>query len=279
MPFEIRPMTPDDVPAAAAAVLRGDWGERSAWFDFATTHPSCDALLATDGPEVVGTGVGTRHGTVGWIGTIYVVPERRGEGIGYELSRTIADRLEASGCRTLVLTATPEGRRVYERLSFAVTDSYVILEHAGSVGDAAGSADPGIRPFTPDDLDEALVLDRTATGEDRSTVLASMVRVPGGMVVRDGAGPLRGFLLRAPWPGGATIAPAIADAQRLARARIRTHAGGRLITGLLGSNAAGLETFEADGWTEIHRVVRMERGERLDWRPDWIWGQLNFALG
>jgi hypothetical protein len=37
--------------------------------------------------------------------------------------------------------------------------------------------------------------------------------------------------------------------------------------------------FTAEGWTEIRRIVRMQRGTPLDWHPDWIWGQLNFALG
>jgi GNAT superfamily N-acetyltransferase len=280
MPIAIRPMTPDDVPAAADALRRGDWGERTSWFTFATSHPGCDAIVAVDSDGLIGTGVGTRNGAVGWVGTIYVVPERRGEGIGHELSRVVADRLEAAGCRTLVLAATPDGRRVYERLGFEVTDAYVVMEHAGSSARAEGGApDPGVRPFAHGDRDEALALDRAATGEDRSAVLTAMIGVPGGLAVRDGDDPLRGFLLRAPWPGGATIAPEVEDARRLARARLRAHAGGRLITGLLASNGIGLERFAADGWTEIHRVVRMERGEALDWRSDWIWGQLNFALG
>ena len=278
MPVSIRPMTPPDVSPAAAAMLRGDWGERSAWFTFATAHPSCDPFVAVDGDEIVGTGVGTRHGTVGWVGTIYVVPERRGRGLGYELSRVVADGLVAAGCRTLVLAATPAGRPIYERLGFAVTELYVLLEHAGS-GAGGEPPDPAVRPFTRADLADALALDRLATGEDRSAVLAAMVDIPGGLAVRDGGGALRGFLLRAPWPGGATIAPDVADALRIARARLRAHGEGRVVTGLLASNTTGLAAFAADGWTEIRRVARMERGEPLDWHPGWIWGQLNFALG
>jgi hypothetical protein len=33
------------------------------------------------------------------------------------------------------------------------------------------------------------------------------------------------------------------------------------------------------GWQEEVANVRMVRGEPLDWRPDWIYGQLNGALG
>lgn len=285
MPVTIRLMTTADVAPAAAAVLRGDWGERSAWFAFAAEHPSCDALVAVEGDEIVGTGVGTRHGRVGWVGTIYVVPERRGEGLGHEMSRFVVDGLEAAGCRTLVLTATPAGRPIYERLGFAASDTYVVLEHPGVAGDTEvppgtpAPSETGVRPFTRADLPDALALDRAATGEDRSAVLAAMVDVPGGLAVRADDGPLRAFLLRGAWPGGATIAPDPADALGIARARLAAHPGGRVVTGLLASNTGGLERFAAEGWTEIRRIVRMQRGDPLDWRPDWIYGQLNFALG
>jgi GNAT superfamily N-acetyltransferase len=144
-------MTSADVAPASAAVLRGDWGERGAWYAFAVEHHSCDAIVAVDGHEIVGTGVGTRHGAVGWVGTIYVVPERRGEGLGRELSRVVADGLEAAGCRTLVLTATPAGRPIYERIGFAVTDAYVVFEHTGGADDAV-APDAGIGRLSTADL-------------------------------------------------------------------------------------------------------------------------------
>jgi GNAT superfamily N-acetyltransferase len=280
MSIRIRVMTPADLEAATAAVLRGDWGARASWFRFATEHPACSPFVAVDGDEIIGTGVGTDYGASGWVGTIYVVPERRGQGVGLELSRVVADVLTDAGCRTLVLAATEAGRGVYERLGFAVTDEYVILEHEGPPpGSPAPPADPLVRSFSPADLDEAARLDRAATGEDRSAVLASLADASGGLAVRDGDGPLRGFLLRGPWRGGATIAADADDALRIARARVAAHAGSRVLTGLLGSNAAGLARFEAEGWIGIRRVVRMERGKPLDWRPAWIWGQLDFGLG
>lgn len=281
MSVRIRAMTPEDVEAATAALQRGDWGARASWFRFATEHPACSPVVAVDGDEIVGTGVGTHYGASGWVGTIYVVPERRGRGIGLELSQVVAAALTDAGCRTLVLAATDAGRGVYERLGFVVTDAYAILEHEGGPATPSSAAlvDPFVRPFTRTDLAEATDLDRAATGEDRSAVLASLGDVPGGLAVRDGDGPLRGFLLRGPWRGAATVAPAADDALRIARARVAAHPGSRVLTGLLASNTTGLARFEAEGWTAIRRVVRMERGRPLDWRPGWIWGQLDFGLG
>jgi hypothetical protein len=37
--------------------------------------------------------------------------------------------------------------------------------------------------------------------------------------------------------------------------------------------------LESAGWSHHATHPRLVRGEPLDWRPDSIWGQLNFALG
>lgn len=49
--------------------------------------------------------------------------------------------------------------------------------------------------------------------------------------------------------------------------------------GLLEANAAGRARLAAEGWVEEGGGTRMIRGEALDWRPDWIWGQFGGALG
>src|SRR5919112_1228095 len=62
MPMTIRPMTPDDVTAAAEIVLRGDWGDRRAFFEWAARHPEAHPFVAEREGGVVGTAVGTANG-------------------------------------------------------------------------------------------------------------------------------------------------------------------------------------------------------------------------
>jgi len=116
----VRPMLRDDVVAAADAVRRGDWGDREAFFRFAAAHSNCRPILAERDGEIVGTGVATVSGRVGWVGTIWVAPALRGRGLGRAITEAVIDELEGSGCRTLVLVATDAGRRVYERLGFEI---------------------------------------------------------------------------------------------------------------------------------------------------------------
>lgn len=89
-----------------------------------------------------------------------------------------------------------------------------------------------------------------------------------------------GFVVRAPWGGGATIAPDLADALAILTARRHAYPADRRVRcGILSSNERGAAALEADGWSEAWRAPRLVRGEPLDWHPEHVWGQFNHALG
>ena len=281
---DLRPMTEADVGPAAALLERGDWGPveaRSAFFTFAVRQPNCDSLVADLDGELVGTGVGTANGSAGWVGTIFVDAAHRGGGLGRALTEAVIDRLESRGCSTLVLVATTLGRPIYDRLGFDVQSWYVIHEAPGIDGGDDRTAGR-IRPVTTSDLDAMAALDLTATGEDRSDMLAALVGTSddAGWTLRAPDGDLDGFVLRPPWGGGATIARTFDAATSILRHR-RERAGPdrRVRAGVLAENVAGIDWLKASGWSEAWRAVRMARGAPLDLRPEMIWGQFNFALG
>jgi GNAT superfamily N-acetyltransferase len=275
----IRPMTAVDTGAAAELLRRGDWGERLVFFDWAVGQPTLAPFVAQRDGEIVGTGVGSAHGSVGWVGTIFVAPARRGSGLGRAVTRAVIDELEARGCRTLVLIATSMGRPVYEREGFDVLDEQVRFSIDGLPADT-NPPDPLVRPFAPADFEAIVALDRFATGEDRRAVLASLLAPSSTWVAVDDAGAVRGYLARAPWRGGALIAPDPDDAIRLLETRRRsTGVSGKAGAGLVGCNTVGRERLRAAGWQEEDSGVRMIRGEPLDWHPEGIWGQFNGALG
>jgi GNAT superfamily N-acetyltransferase len=275
----VRPMAAADTEAAAELLRRGDWGERRIFFDWAVARPTLAPLVAERDGEIVGTGVGSAHGSVGWVGTIFVEPARRGSGLGRAMTRAVIDELEARGCRTLVLIATPMGRPVYEREGFSRLDDQVRFSIDGLPADA-GPPDPRVRVFQTADLDAIVALDRFATGEDRRPVLESLLTPSSSWVALDPDGSIVGYLARAPWRGGALIAPDPDDALRLLEMRRRsTGESGKAGAGLLGRNRTGRERLLAAGWLEEQGGLRMIRGEPLDWHPEAIWGQFNGALG
>ena len=273
----IRPMTAADVDPAADALLRDDWGDRRATFAFAAGQPGCRAFVADTNGAIVGTGIVTLNGPVAWIGTIWVDPDWRRAGLGMALTQTTIDAAEADGCQTLVLVATDAGRRLYEKIGFEVQTTYRILEASGLAGVAA---DPRVRAYRADDLEAMVDLDVAATGEERRHLLAAFAGPETTRCLERTDGTLGGFVVRAPWGGGATIAPDPEDAAAILHAR-RLAAGsdGHVRAGLLAENEAGLALLERDGWVEAWRAPRLIRGEPLDWHPEWIWGQFNHAMG
>ena len=275
-PF-LRPMRPADVDAAAELILGNDWGVRREWLEFAATQPACYPLVAEADGEIVGTGVGTANGPVGWIGTIFIAPDRRGRGLGRAITQAIIDRLESAGCRSLVLVATSEGRRLYERMGFELQTRYHILQ---AIGLPPAEQPDDVRAFEPADLAGIERLDRAGTGEDRAHAIRRLARGETARVVLDPDGDVEGFVIRAPWGGGATVARSPDAALRILTARRRS-AGpeGRVRVGLLDENAEGLARLTEVGLRLTWSAPRMLRGEAQVWHPEWIWGQFNHAMG
>ena len=113
-------MTPADAEPTADAIHRSGWGARHAKMAFVAGHPECRPFVADADGSIVGSGVTTINGPVGWIGTIWVDPGWRGRGLGKALTMATVEAAGAAGCRTLLLVATDAGRPLYERLGFEV---------------------------------------------------------------------------------------------------------------------------------------------------------------
>jgi GNAT superfamily N-acetyltransferase len=273
----LRDMTTHDVTAAAELILRNDWGVRHEWLAFATSHARSVPLVADVDGAIVATGVGTISGQAGWIGTIFVDPSWRGQGLGRGMTQAIIDRLEAAGCRSLVLVATNEGRRLYEGMGFDVETQYRIMQ---AVGLPPVDATDGVRHFEATDLPAVRALDREGTGEDRSLAIERLAAPETARVAPGLDGAVDGFVIRAPWGGGATLARTPDAALRILTARRRA-AGpeGRVRVGVLDENTEGIARLSEVGLRLIWSAPRMIRGEPLAWRPEWIWGQFNHAMG
>jgi hypothetical protein len=129
-------------------------------------------------------------------------------------------------------------------------------------------------------MSEMAALDQAATGEGRQHLLAAFAAPDTALCVERADGSLGGFVIRAPWGGGATIAPdpddalAILDARRLASGPEK-----RVRAGLLAENESGLERLAAAGWTDVWQAPRMILGTMPDWDPGSIWGQFDHAVG
>ena len=273
----IRPMIQDDVDRAADVILAGGWGDRRAHLDFSVGRPFSHTFVAEVAGDIVGTAMGTVNGEAGWIGLIFVAPEQRGRGFGAALTAAAIEVVEAAGCRTLVLVATDQGRRVYEKLGFEYQTAYDVFSAPGLL---PAAPDPAIRPLSAADASAVAMVDQAATGEDRSALIAAVLETGSGWALTDDDGALSGHVLRPPWRGGSTIAADPSVAMRLLEDRRRAAGPEATIrTGILADNIDGRRMLVEAGWTSFSSNPRLIRGEQLAWHPTSIWGQFNFALG
>jgi ribosomal protein S18 acetylase RimI-like enzyme len=286
--FEIRAMTADDVGPAVALARAQGWRDRHDFYEIVLRAPTCRALVGTLEGRLVATGLGTVSLPVGWIGAIVVAAEERRRGIGRAMTEEICARLRAAGCETLSLEATDAGRPMYERMGFRLASHYHQLQ-AGHLDERpvppAGSR---VRPLRPADLPAVFELDRTATAEDRSAVLAVVAEAGGWLLEEEGAegsdggrgGTLRGFLIPTERAHGAVIAPRPEDGIYLLDLhRYLVAPGAHVRAGVPDEHQAGWRQLEARGWKETWRAPRMLLGPDVPWRPKWVWGQINSAMG
>ena len=273
---EIRPMLEHDVSAATQMILDGGWSDRSVFFEWAIAHPTCYPIVADEDGRIVGTGLATANGRVGWVGAIFVAQDRRRIGLGSALSTAVIEELERQGCTSQVLIATEEGRPIYERLGFRLQTRYVIQQSPAT----EPPADDGVvRPFAPEDFVAIAHLDRAATGEDRSGILRSFVDPATCLVAARTDGSIGGFVSRAPWGGRALIATEPDLALALLDHRRRSTPDHPITIAVLEANTDGRASLAAAGWSERTGGPRLVRGEPLIWRPEWIYGQFTGALG
>jgi GNAT superfamily N-acetyltransferase len=277
---EIRPMAAADIDAAVEMIIRGDWGDRRAFFEFAISHAESRPIVAVDDGEIVGTGVGTINGPVGWVGAIFVDEHVRRRGIGRGLTDRILQDLDAAGCVTQLLVASTEGRPMYERIGFELQTEYVLLQAPGTAAAAGSNGSPAGRPFEPADLAVMGALDRAATGEERAHLLAAFASRDSTRIVTSVTGDVDGFVIRAPWGGGATIVASNDAGVAIQELRRAERTPDKIVRASLpAENLAGVARLEALGWIPAWRAPRLIRGAPMNWRPDQVWGQFNMAMG
>jgi predicted N-acetyltransferase YhbS len=258
---DIRPIRPDELQPAIAAIRDGGWGDRAAELGFYVRDSGMTVLVADEDGSIVGTTVVSASAGVGWIGLVFVAPSMRGRGLGSRLTR--AGLAQLSECRTVLLAASDMGRPIYERLGFEVEGRYAIMRGPG------GGASPRARAITAQDRERIRQLDRAATGEDRAHLLDAL---PHGWIAQ------RGFALCTPWGYGPAIAEDAASGEAVLDA-MRAHADTELTLRVPTANAAAMQYLQSRGFREGGSLPRMRLGDPVPWRPERIWAITNFALG
>ncbi len=231
--------------------------------------------------RVVGMVGAVPLGEVGILCHLAVHDEHRGRRLGIRLTRWAVSYLLSCGVKTVRLDSTRSAEGLYRSMGFepvfgrteyrleGVTLATRLREgrHKGVRG--AGAA-KGLRvaPLSFGDLPELYGVDLWSYGADRSTlILATLRQYPGwGLVARDAAGRIKGYLVRSASGATVRIGPLMASSPDVARAllaRALETDGGRSVEVSLpapkGSPAHDL--LREFGFVGRRDRLRMELGE------------------
>ena len=190
-----------------------------------------------------------------WIGNLIVDPQRRGAGFGRRLFEHAVDFLSAAGVGSLWLTASPQGRAIYERAGFREAGRIErwVWSGVGTNGEILDIGRPG-------DLPGLLKADAAAWGYSRAGLLTLLAR--GGRIVASGSSvamlqPADGVSVIGPWLS-ADLCP---RSNRTVLAGILdSFAGaGEIAVDLVGGSPVCL-LLQAAGFSRVGETVLMVRG-------------------
>lgn len=260
-PLSLRPFASADLPAALRLTQAEKWSHRFEDWQLALRLGRGWAVV--DGnAELLGTTLRWGYGpSLSTIGLVVVRADCQGRGIGRMLMNAAM-----AGCeqRTLQLTATLAGRRLYEQCGFVVAGAVNQRQGIPNVQAAPLPAGVTLRAATSADLEKLTALDTAAFGGPRAALLAAVLEEGKGLIAsRDGtdfafamrrrAG--RGLLI------GPLVAPDAATAIALTGALLET--GGEVCRIDIPADESEFGAWlEASGLPSVDEVTPMRRGQR-----------------
>ncbi|MFI6814952.1 GNAT family N-acetyltransferase [Nonomuraea sp. NPDC050328] len=177
--MEMRRLTPDELDDCVRLAKSREWlPERRKWALLFEAGEVYGLLL---GGTLVSTTVLTRYGAgYGVISMVLTDPAHARQGLARRLMEYV---LEQADGLVLSLTATPNGRPLYERLGFET-----VGEVTSHVGVFAGEPSGVSRAATAADLEPILALDRELFEADRGVLLRRLpdLHDPLRVIERDG---------------------------------------------------------------------------------------------
>lgn len=211
MSTRYRKFRPADVAAAHGLSLEVGWPHRLE--DWRFVRRLGMGHVALDGRRVVGTILTWKHDRRNAsLGMLIVDPAFQGRGIG---KRLMGLALRDVTGRSVMLTGTPAGQPLYEKLGFKAIDK--VEQHHGIAAQVpALPLPPGerLRPAVASDAPKLTALAARSTGVSRARMMPRLLEVAEGIVLAR-AGEMLGFAIFRRFGRGYVIGPVVApDAAR-----------------------------------------------------------------
>jgi ribosomal protein S18 acetylase RimI-like enzyme len=252
-------LTHDDRDAFLALAARERWISSNWELEFlCSSFPAGCLACRTKGiPVAFVTAI--KHDRSGWIGNLLVQQEWRKQGIGTALFSRVLAVLEDANVETVWLTASADGKRLYERHGFTAIDTISRWQRFGEIK---------LAPCQPD-WPEILSIDMAGWGDRRESLLQTTSSHGRTAAVSDGFMVLQqgdDCIQLGPW--GCTT-PAAA-AELLGRVLCPDTQGARIVLDVPEGNSAAANLLRTAGFTRQSATVLMYRGTAPAYVPQHI---------
>lgn len=264
----IEPFRTDHIATFLKLAAAEGWVAESWEFEFLLSRfpQGCFAARGDDG-ETAGFVTSLRHERSGWIGNLLVEEQFRGRGIGEALFRKATEALREAGAETFWLTASKQGKSLYEKHGFSCFDTIVRWTGCGRQRHA------GHAPKTDCAVTASSAggIDNQAWGDRRDALLAATVGR--GRLLTEASG----FLVIQPCGGAVQFGPFSAldgsTAERLFDAALQTIAlGTKVYLDAPASNREALRLFNRRRMRIAGTSDLMCAGVKPAYRTDMLYG-------
>jgi len=258
--MEIDPFRHDDIDDFLDLAAGESWVSDRWEFEFLLALFPSGCLAAREKGVTVGYVTAIRHGLSGWVGNLIVRPGFRGQGVGSILMGHALDALAAAGAETVWLTASRQGKPIYERFGFVVVD--VINRWVGKgLWNGAGTRHVG-------DLSAIIETDRAGWGDRREHLLAASLE-RGRLYGADDAflvsQPCGDSVQFGPWGGSGVSGPLL-----LEEALLEAGKGTRVVLDVPVRNTWLTSLLLGRGFTIGGSTLLMCRGNEPAYNPELI---------
>lgn len=281
----IRNLTPDDLEFALSLTTAEGWSyTRGELERMLRLDPEGSFLYEEDEPLAFITCV-TYSGT-GVVGHLVVSKEARGRKIGHSLVKRAIDYMSSRGADSVLLYATPEGVKLYEKHGFRrlreVSCVHATLQQKSHL--------MGSNPCTPvrkGDLEEIRSIDARLFGDDRRRLIQLLYEeFPEHSFKLEKNGEIVGYSFGRTTPTGFDLGPwacisgSRRDAEALFWKVISSFSEGTIFFGVFPENRAAVEITDALSKVRTWRTELMVRGaERYGSGIQQFFGLAAFELG
>lgn len=213
---------------------------------------------------------------------ILVNPEYRRMGIATKLLNQCIDTL--SSCKCIKLDATPDGKKVYDKLGFK--DEYTLARYTvDKVAQIEAEDFPGIRPATPEDLDMITKFDQECFGVERKELIRGIYAIAPGYsyISFDDNNTINGYTLGRHGANFEYLGPINALSQQtainLCLTLLSTLTGKSVAIDPLEDKYEWIEWLKQTGFSYQRSFIRMYKGKNIPGNTDFQYAIMGPEFG